>query len=405
MERLTGWTKADAWGSADAIPRFLGTSPSAGPVSELWFGAHPDGPTLLDDGRTLAQLIEADPKAALGSGLLYAFGPTLPFLAKIIAPAQTLSLQVHPTKEIAREGYLREDVLGIARTDPSRVYRDMNHKPEMLLALTGFQALVGFRVPRKARELLVGLNGELAEMLRHRLKFSTLRGGLRSLATWLFDEDSPATAPRIDEFVRACCSRLAAGGSPSRRTDSMVCELGERHPGDPGIVVAFLMNPVDLRPGEAVYIPPRQIHAYQSGLGIEVMASSDNVVRAGLTRKYIDSAQLVEITEFSALPAMRVAPEHPSATTDRYLAPAQEFELSITRLRPGEHAARDRGVLVPGEGPRVLIGTGGRVTVRLDEARGGQSLELARGQAAFVSAAERDLWAWGEGSFAQVGAP
>ena len=182
MERLTGWTKADAWGSADAIPRFLGTSPSAGPVSELWFGAHPDGPTLLDDGRTLAQLIEADPKAALGSGLLYAFGPTLPFLAKIIAPAQTLSLQVHPTKEIAREGYLREDVLGIARTDPSRVYRDMNHKPEMLLALTGFQALVGFRVPRKARELLVGLDGELAEMLRHRLKFSTLRGGLRSLA-------------------------------------------------------------------------------------------------------------------------------------------------------------------------------------------------------------------------------
>ena len=185
----------------------------------------------------------------------------------------------------------------------------------------------------------------------------------------------------------------------------MVCELGERHPGDPGIIVAFLMNPVDLRPGEAVYIPPRQIHAYQSGLGIEVMASSDNVVRAGLTRKYIDSAQLVEITEFSALPAMRVAPEHPSATTDRYLAPAQEFELSLVHLRAGEHAARDRGVLVPGEGPRVLIGTGGRVTVRLDEARGGQSLELARGQAAFVSAAERDLWAWGEGSFAQVGAP
>ena len=114
--------------------------------------------------------------------LLYAFGSTLPYLAKIIAPAQTLSLQVHPTKEIAREGYLREEVLGIERTDTRRVYRDMNHKPEMIYALTEFSALVGFRVPRKARQLLVGLEGELADRLRHRLKLSTVRGGLRSLA-------------------------------------------------------------------------------------------------------------------------------------------------------------------------------------------------------------------------------
>ena len=319
MERLIGWTKADAWGSTNAIPEFLGAAAGDDPVSEVWFGAHPDGPTLLTDGHTLAEHIGEDPKRALGGGLLYAFGPTLPYLAKIIAPAQTLSLQVHPTKEIAREGYLREEVLGIERTDTRRVYRDMNHKPEMIYALTEFSALVGFRVPRKARQLLVGLEGELADRLRHRLKLSTVRGGLRSLATWLFDEDSPATPERVEEFVAACRSRLASGTSPSPRTDELVSVLGEKHPGDPGIIVAFLMNPVSLRPGEAVYIPPRQIHAYQSGLGIEVMASSDNVVRAGLTRKYVDSAQLVEITEFSALPPVRVAPEHPSATTDRYL--------------------------------------------------------------------------------------
>ena len=227
MEKLIGWTKADAWGSTNAIPEFLGAAAGDDPVSEVWFGTHPDGPTLLTSGDTLAEHIAADPKRALGGGLLYAFGSTLPYLAKIIAPAQTLSLQVHPTKEIAREGYLREEVLGIERTDPRRVYRDMNHKPEMIYALTEFSALVGFRVPRKARELLVGLQGELAERLRHRLKLSTVRGGLRSLATWLLDEDSPATPERIEEFVESCRSRLASGNSPSPRTDTLVSVLGE----------------------------------------------------------------------------------------------------------------------------------------------------------------------------------
>ena len=384
MERLIGWTKADAWGSTNAIPEFLGAAAGDDPVSEVWFGAHPDGPTLLTGGQTLAEYIGEDPKRALGGGLLYAFGPTLPYLAKIIAPAQTLSLQVHPTKEIAREGYLREEVLGIERTDTRRVYRD---------------------VPRKARELLVGLEGELADRLRYRLKLSTVRGGLRSLATWLFDEDSPATPERVEEFVAACRSRLASGTSPSPRTDELVSVLGDKHPGDPGIIVAFLMNPVSLRPGEAVYIPPRQIHAYQSGLGIEVMASSDNVVRAGLTGKYVDSAQLVEITEFSALPPVRVAPEHPSATTDRFLAPAQEFELSVTTLAPGKHTSRVDEVAVPGEGPRIVIATSGSVTLHVSEEQGGDSVELSRGQAVFVSAAERRVWAYGTGSFVQVAAP
>ena len=384
MERLIGWTKADAWGSTNAIPEFLGAAAGDDPVSEVWFGAHPDGPTLLTGGQTLAEYIGENPKRALGGGLLYAFGPTLPYLAKIIAPAQTLSLQVHPTKEIAREGYLREEVLGIERTDTRRVYRDMNHKPEMIYALTEFSALVGFRVPRKARELLVGLEGELADRLRPRLKLSTVRGGLRSLATWLFDEDSPATPERVEEFVAACRSRLASGTSPSPRTDELVSVLGEKHPGDPGIIVAFLMNPVSLRPGEAVYIPPRQIHAYQSGLGI---------------------AQLVEITEFSALPPVRVAPEHPSATTDRFLAPAQEFELSVTTLAPGKHTSRVDEVAVPGEGPRIVIATSGSVTLHVSEEQGGDSVELSRGQAVFVSAAERRVWAYGTGSFVQVAAP
>ena len=149
MQQLQGWRKFDDWGSQSAIAEFLGETPGPRPVSELWFGNHPDGPTLLQDGSTLGDFIAQDPKKALGSGILYAFGNNLPFLMKVIAPDETLSLQVHPTKEIAREGYLREEVLGIERTAPNRSYRDMNHKPEMLYALTDFEALIGFRFPER----------------------------------------------------------------------------------------------------------------------------------------------------------------------------------------------------------------------------------------------------------------
>ena len=400
MEKLTGWAKHDDWGSTTDIPTLLGRDPDGAEWSELWFGAHPDGPTTTVAGDTLAELIERDPPRMLGRGLVYAFGPHLPYLAKIIATSQPLSLQVHPTKEIAREGYLREDILGIARTDPKRTYRDMNHKPEMLYALTDFEALVGFRVPRRARQLLEGMDTPLAENLRRRLRLATVRGGLRSLVAWLFDPDSPVTPESIEEFVQASADRLERGASPSRRTDRMVAALAELHPGDPGIIVAFLMNPVSLRAGECVYIPPRMIHSYQSGMGIEVMASSDNVVRAGLTTKHVDAAQLAEIAEFSALPPVRVAPEHPTRATDRFLAPAQEFQLSVTTL------AEDGEVPVPGEGPRVVIVVDGEMTLEVGApCQGSPRLTLRRGEVAFVAACERALKASGHGRLVQCAAP
>lgn len=437
MERLSGWVKHDDWGSVDAIPALFGREPDGQPWSEVWFGAHPDGPTLAEDWKTLAEQISADPTGTLGRGLVYAFGPQLPYLAKVIATSHPLSLQVHPTKEIAREGYLREDILGIPRTDPDRTYRDMNHKPEMLYALTDFEALVGFRVPRRARQLLEGLDCALAENLHRRLRLATVRGGLRSLVAWLFDADAPVTPESIGEFVDACARRLERGESPSVRTDRMVASLARIHPGDPGIIVAFLMNPVSLRPGECVYIPPRMIHSYQSGMGIEVMAASDNVVRAGLTTKHVDAAQLVEIAEFSALPPVRVAPEHPTSATDRYLVPAQEFQLSVTTLAgrandgavpdgweasPGASAVSEGASetvpgaetvpgsagpeTVPGEGPRIVFVTDGEMTLHSAEPCGAAGeLTLRRGEVAFVAASERALTVQGHGTLIQCAAP
>lgn len=164
---------------------------------------------------------------------------------------------MHLTKEVAHEGYLREGVLGIRRTDTHRVYRDMNHKPEVIYALTGFNVLVSFHVSRKVHQLLVGLEGDLANRPRHRLKLSAVREDLRFLVTWLFDENSPTTSGRVEEFVAACRPRLALGISPSLHTDEFVSILGEKHPDDPGITVALLVEPVPLHPGGAVYILPR----------------------------------------------------------------------------------------------------------------------------------------------------
>jgi mannose-6-phosphate isomerase len=356
---------------------------------------------------SLAEVITQDPKFALGKGVTYAFGSQLPFLAKIIAPAEALSLQVHPTKEIAREGYLREEALGLPRDSPIRTYKDMNHKPEMIYALTDYEALIGFRVPRKARELLEGLDGQVAEFLRRRLQLSTVRGGLRSLIAWLFDPDTTLTADAIDEFAAACSVRLETGRSPSARTDQLIEKLALQYPGDPGVVVAFLMNPVSLRPSEVAYIPPRQIHSYQSGLGIEIMATSDNVVRAGLTHKHVDATQLVEIAEFSALPPIRLAPEHPTPTTDRFLAPVQEFELSVTILGELEGGA---AIVVPGEGPRILIATDGELELTVSDTAhsdmfGPSQVTLRRGQAVFVAATERTLTARGYGQIVQCAVP
>ncbi len=186
----------------------------------------------------------------------------------------------------------------------------------------------------------------------------------------------------------------------------MVANLAQKYPGDPGLIVAFLMNPVSLRPGEVVYIPPRQIHSYQSGLGIEIMATSDNVIRAGLTHKHVDAAQLVEIAEFSALPPIRLAPEHPSDTTDRFLAPVQEFELSVTTVEQDDQGP----IVVPGEGPRVVIATSGRLELTISdpshsELFGDGTQTIRQGQAVFVAATERQLSVRGHGSIVQCAVP
>ncbi|MBO9555391.1 mannose-6-phosphate isomerase, class I [Cellulomonas sp.] len=398
MYRLTPSTQAYAWGSTTAIPDLLSLVPDGHPVAEAWFGAHPSAPALAHvDGSPvrLDAVIAADPEETLGADVASRSENRLPYLLKIIAAASPISLQVHPSIQRARVGYELEDAAGTPLDARERSYRDRNHKPELVYALTRFDAMVGFRAPRRAAELLVGLDTPLAAELRARLVADPAQSGVRAAFEWLV---SPGTRPGIDEvqaFADACAKRLV-DGSPSPRTDRTVIRLAAAYPGDAGAVTSVLLNPVTLRPGEAVFVPAGTVHAYLHGVGVEIMANSDNVLRAGLTQKHIDLPELLVNLDAVAAPPIRIAPERVFTSTEIYYAPVDDFELSVTRLT-------DEGVArIPGRGPRVLLCLEGEVEVHTE--RNG-TLSLCRGQAAFAPAGEGAVTAWGDGVLVQADVP
>ncbi|PMC74817.1 mannose-6-phosphate isomerase, class I [Brachybacterium sp. UMB0905] len=388
-----------AWGSRTAIPQMLGATADGRPWAEAWYGAHPAAPSTVPDGRTLDEVIAQDPQGRLGEVTARAFDERLPYLLKIIAPEQPLSLQVHPSREHAVESFAAERAAGLPLDSPLRNYRDDNHKPEMLVALTDFTALCGFRTPRRAASMLQGLGTELTDRL-HRLLLESpnahgMRAAFRALITGPVRPD-PAV---VTEVVAACRERLEQGRSPSPRIDRIVSFLAEHHPGDPGVVAALLLNPVSLQPGEALFVPDGTLHAYLRGTGLEIMASSDNVLRAGLTRKKVDAEEMLQCVSVAAAPPMRVAPEHQNETTDAFYAPVDDFELSLTTLEgPAADGSLHR---VPGSGPRIVLGLEGVLTVEA----GGAEHELGPGQAVFVGADEGPLRARGHGRLAQASVP
>ena len=396
MERLDGARQSYDWGSTTAIPEMLGLESDGAPWAEQWYGAHPAGPTRLADGRTLAALLASDPDRLLGEDVVRRFGPQLPFLLKVIAPDRALSLQVHPSLEQAVRGFERENAADVAPDSPVRSFKDSNHKPEMVLALTRFEAVAGFRAPRRAAEVLGGLDSPLARRMRRTLRLNPTRFGIRQAFTELVCADTRPEASEMAELVAEISRRLAEGRSPSRRVDANVVEMARAFPHDPGIAAALLLNPVTLRRGEALFVPAGSVHAYISGLGVEIMASSDNVLRAGLTTKHVDVPAMLACVDYVAAPPVRPAPEYLSRATRAYYAPVDDFELLVTTVVP-----QDGRVPVPGRGPRILLGLEGTTTVTTPAG----SAELTRGRALFVGADERTLAVEGEGEFVQADVP
>jgi mannose-6-phosphate isomerase len=379
-----------AWGSRTAIAELLGRPPSGGPEAELWIGAHPGAPSLArragGSETPLDALIASDPEHFLGSESVAEFGPRLPFLAKLLAAAQPLSLQVHPSIEQARAGFARENAEGIAPDAANRNYRDDNHKPEMILALTPFESLCGFRDPAATRKILahIGACFDLAEtevppLLTELVQFleNPDEGvGLRAAFERLIQggEDVPQATAKVAAALGSGVS-LAPYGTEL----STVVNLNEQYPGDPGVLISLLLNRISLAPGEAVYLPEGKIHAYLSGLGVEVMASSDHVLRGGLTPKFIDVPELLRTVDFTSVEVPMLHPEISGLGQELYRPPFREFQLQRIELAPGAAP-----VPLAQSGAVVVIVVEG--AAYLDSPKG--DLQLTQGGSAFLAASE-----------------
>ncbi|WP_108717977.1 mannose-6-phosphate isomerase, class I [Miniimonas sp. S16] len=392
MQPLVPALQHYAWGSSTALPALLGRGADGRPVAEAWFGAHPSAPSQLEDGRTLVQLVEDDPVGVLGADVVARLGRQLPYLLKIIAPASPLSLQVHPTAEQAALGYVREERAGTPLDAPQRTYRDANHKPEMVFALETFEAVSGFRAPRRALEVLSGLETPLIAKTVERLTHGSSAQGMRSAFEYVLlgarDRESDVSAV-VDQIDR----RLRSGQSPSEHSDRVALRLAEAFPGDRGVLASLLLNPVTLYPGEVMFVPAGCPHAYLSGLGVEIMASSDNVVRAGLTPKHIDARALLDIVDVRPAPPMRVAAERINGHVQVYFAPVEDFELAV--LEP-DHAT----IPVRGAGPRIVLALDGALELRAGE----DELPVRPGSAVFLADGE-DVWVSGSGRLIRASVP
>ncbi|MFD9816522.1 mannose-6-phosphate isomerase, class I [Streptomyces sp. NPDC059080] len=390
MDRLDNTVRPYAWGSVTALPELLGAEPTGEPQAEMWMGAHPGAPSRIDRGAgpvSLADVIAAAPEAELGDATVRAFGPRLPFLLKLLAAGSPLSLQVHPDRAQAEAGYADEERRGVPHDAPHRNYKDPHHKPELLCALTPFEGLCGFRHPAEAADLLAGLDVDALKPYVDILHAEPEADALREVLTALLGTDRAALADSVDRAA-AAAARRGAEDDPHAPAYAAYAALAHHYPGDPGVLAAMLLHHVRLQPGEALFLGAGIPHAYLSGLGVEVMANSDNVLRCGLTRKHIDVPELLRIVRFTPGDPGILRPEETDGE-EVYDTPADEFRLSRYVLAPG---AAPRAL--DARTPQVLLCTAGTVVARPATAQGAElpvmdgELRLAPGESAFVPAGE-----------------
>jgi len=386
VQLLRGAIRTYAWGSRTAIAEFTGRPvPTAHPEAELWLGANPGDPAWLQEPGgevSLLQAVAADPVGQLGSVVRARFGDALPFLLKVLAADEPLSLQAHPSSQQAAEGYLREERLGIPVNSPLRNYRDSSHKPELLVALQHFEALAGFRPAARTIELLQALAVSDLDPYIDLLNDQSDADGLRALfTTWI-----TAPQPDVDVLVNAvldgAIQYMSAGATEFAAEAKTVLELGEQYPGDAGVLAALLLNRITLDPGEGIFLAAGNLHAYLRGVGFEVMANSDNVLRGGLTPKHVDVPELLRVLNFTPTNESQLrSPTHPDGIGLIYDTPTEEFAASMLTLSD-QQLGHEVDAPARHDGPQILLCVEGSTTVH------GKSgvLNLTRGVAAWVGA-------------------
>jgi mannose-6-phosphate isomerase len=392
---LTNPIQEYAWGSYTAIPELLGKTPSGNPQAELWMGAHPKAPSLAEyDGQltSLADLIRKYPEDILGKTAAEKFDHQLPYLFKVLAAAKPLSVQAHPNREQAIRGFARENALGISLNDPRRNYKDANHKPECLCAVTQFWGLRGFRKIPDMTDLMQSVCGVPLKTELDILRNSPDSGGLKQFFQALMTLPDDRKKDIIRTAVAESEKRLE-----DRRAFRWVLDLYEEYPTDIGVLSPLFLNMVCLDPGEAMFLPSGEPHAYLDGLGIELMANSDNVLRGGLTPKHIDVPELLEILNFEQEDMKVLLPRKISEYESVYPCDAEEFVRSMISIETPrqeiEFAANSVQILLCAEGKAVIADMNKR------------RISISKGMSAIVPASVSRYTVKGKAKFYKASVP
>jgi mannose-6-phosphate isomerase len=357
-----------AWGSTSAIADLLGLkNPEKKPQAELWMGAHPKAPSLVQyNGRwvSLQDLIKKYPNAILGKDIAGNFDNQLPYLFKVLAAARPLSIQAHPDLQQAQAGFQRENALKIPLDAPNRNYIDPNHKPECICALTRFWALSRFRKIPAILSYLEKLNFQQLRAEFTEFRRQPTADGLKRFYTALMSMNPDRQKKVIDEAL-GCALRIADRDPVGR----WMLRLGGEYPADIGVLSPILLNLVCLQPGEAIFLDAGELHAYLDGVGVELMANSDNVLRGGLTLKHVDVQELLRILKFKGDNINFVKPQESIANEFVYSCSAREFVLSVIKLKPDtlyqSPADRSAEILICIQGTVTITDLGNQIETRL----------------------------------------
>ncbi|OEU81131.1 MAG: mannose-6-phosphate isomerase, class I [Desulfobacterales bacterium S5133MH4] len=386
-----------AWGSLTAIPELLGMEAGPGkPRAELWMGAHPKAPSMVKcegQWRSLLDLIEEDPESVLGKNIAGKFQGKLPYLFKFLAAEKPLSIQAHPSKPEAKAGFRNENELGVPLDSPERNYRDDNHKPELICALTDFWAMCDFR---KIPDIISFTKRVCSESLSKELK--NLRSqpdsyGLKQFFYALFTLDEHRKKEIIDRAIEKCKTH-----SGEDQVFGWVVKLSQEHPDDMGALFPLFLNLVCLKPGQAMFLRSGVLHAYLNGVGIELMANSDNVLRGGLTSKHIDVPELLGILDFGERELGIIDAEEKGNDEWVYKSPADEFTLSVVSVKKNDSYTNPAKRSV-----EIILCTKGEAMIK--DTVYDDSMRLAMGTSIIIPAAVKGYRIEGEATLYKAGVP
>ena len=387
-----------AWGSYSAIQQLMNESPSEEPWAELWMGAHPKASSQINiHGKWffLSDYIRSYPEKILGKKTAEKFNNALPYLFKVLAAEQPLSIQAHPNAQQAKNGFERENKKGLGLNAESRNYKDCSHKPECICALTRFTGLKGFRKTASAVELLerfcpLSLADEIKTLKNKNLKL-------------FFQSLMELTDPRKAAVITEA-TQNAEKMHPSDINAQWLLKLYRQYPADIGVISPLFLNLFCLESGQALFLPAGELHAYLDGLGIELMANSDNVLRGGLTPKHVDIPELLNVLNFVESDIDILIPSRISDCEEKYPVFAEEFQLSTIDINDSKNyiskKQRSMEILLCVEG-------NARVSYKAEQSESINTdmIELHKGDSVLIPAALDSYKLAGNAHFYKAGVP